>query len=169
MRKIAVSSKQLSRILFRARADARSVPKGFSAMTRAFLGAAGLGQLLDHLAEEDGRNGEIVCRPLGAPEFLAQCLEGRVIGVIAVDIAQQPAQFFPRGRVEPAVLLQAVFGARLELLQVPARLGHADHGHREMPALQHRLQRREDFLVREVARRAKENQCVGMRSAHRAI
>ena len=35
-----------------------------------------------------------------------------------------------------------------------------------MPALDHRLQRREDLLVGEIAGGAEEDECVGMRFAH---
>ena len=85
-------------------------------------------------------------------------LERRGIVVVAVHIAQEPAQLFERGRIEAAMLLQAVLRPGLELVEIPAGLGHADDRHVEMAAFHHRLQRREDLLVGQVAGGAEENQ-----------
>ena len=63
-----------------------------------------------------------------------------------------------------AVLLEAVARPGLELVEVPAGLGHADHRHVEVAALHHRLQRREDLLVGQVAGGAEEHQRVGVGS-----
>src|SRR4029079_13228555 len=63
--------------------------------------------------------------------------------------------------VNPAVLLEAVLCALLELVEVPARLGYADHGHVEGARLHHGLKAGEDLLVREVARRPEEDERVG--------
>ena len=121
--------------------------------------------LHDH-AEQHRRDGEVVGRALGRAEFLAQGRErGRVL-VIAVHIVQQRGQLGERRRVEAAVLFHAVARPRLELVQVPAGLGHADHRHIQMAAADHRLQRREDLLVRQVARGAEEDQGVGVKFAH---
>ena len=68
-------------------------------------------------------------------------------------------------RFEAAVLLEAVAGARAELLDAPTRLGDADHRHMQVAALEHCLQRREDLLVREIAGGAEEDEGVG-RLAH---
>ena len=54
--------------------------------------------------------------------------------------------------------------ALLQLLEVPAALGHADDRHIEVAALDHRLQRREDLLVRQIAGGAEEDQGVGVSS-----
>jgi hypothetical protein len=37
------------------------------------------------------------------------------------------------------------------LINVPTRLGHPDDRHVEVAAFDHRLQRRKDFFVREIA------------------
>ena len=52
-----------------------------------------------------------------------------------------------------------------QLLETAAA-GDADDRHVEMPAADHRLQRREDFLEREVAGDAEEDQRVGSHGAH---
>ncbi len=64
------------------------------------------------------------------------------------------------------MFLQAVVRPRPKLVEVPASLGHADHRHVEVAALHHRLQRREDLLVCQIAGGAEEDQGVGMGIAH---
>src|SRR4029078_10904528 len=99
-------------------------------------------------------------------ELLADRLEGRGVLVVTVHVAQQSAQLRKRRAREPAVLFQTLLGPGPELIDAPAGLGHADHRHSEVAALQHRLQRREDLLVRQVAGGAKKHQGVGMGGAH---
>ena len=102
-------------------------------------------------------------RPLGGAKLSADGLERRRVLVVAVDVAQQAAQRVERRGIEPAVLLEAVLGAGLELVERPAGLRHADDRHVEVAALHHRLQRGKDLLVREVAGRAEEHEGVGVR------
>jgi hypothetical protein len=102
-----------------------------------------------------------VGRPLSGAELRANGLERRRVLVVAVDVPQQAAELVERRGIETSVLLEAVTGAGLELVEVPARLGHADHRHAKVPTLEHRLQRREDLLVGQVARGAEEHQGVG--------
>ena len=130
------------------------------------VGAARGGELLHDRAEQRGRDGEVVRRPLRGAERLAQRLEGGRVGVVAVDVPQQAAELLERRGVETAVLLEAVARPRLELVELPAGLRHADDRHVQVTALQHRRERREDLLVREIARRAEEDECVGMGFAH---
>ena len=80
--------------------------------------------------------------------------------------AAEPQSFSNAAGSTPAVLLEAVARPRLELVEVPAGLGHADDRHVEVAALDHRLQRRKDLLVSQIARRAEENQRVGMGFSH---
>src|SRR5262249_35538814 len=86
--------------------------------------------------------------------------------VVAVDVPKQPAKPVERRRVESSVLLEAVLGTGLEPFEVPAGLGHADHRDVEVATLDHRLQGREDLLVREVSGCAEEDERVGMNAAH---
>jgi hypothetical protein len=55
-------------------------------------------------------DGEVVRRPAGRAELLAERLERRRVLIIVVDVAQQTRQLTERGRVEPAVLLETVLG-----------------------------------------------------------
>ena len=90
------------------RAETRSVPNGFSTMTRAPVAQLALAELLHHQPEQHRRNGEVVRRALGRAELLADGLKrGRVV-VVAVDVAQQAAELVEGRRIEPAVLLEAV-------------------------------------------------------------
>ena len=99
----------------------------------------------------------------------AQRAERGGVGIVAVDVAQQFRQLVEGRSVDAAVLFNAVACARDQLIPVPRGLGNPDHRHIEMPALHHRLQRREDLLVREIACGAEKHQRVGMSFAHRTL
>ena len=166
MRKIAVSSKVPSRIRLSSCAEARSRPKGFSTMTRAPSAQPAFAELLDDRAEQHGRNGQVVRRPLRGAELLADAPEtspGRcsrrrrsAAGRTACRRPPDRARRASRGCPRPG----------LELVEVPAGLGHADDRHVEVAALHHRLQRREDLLVGQIAGGAEEDQGIGMGVAH---
>src|SRR5439155_14279504 len=125
-------------------------------------------ELLDDCFEEGWRNRQIVRGVLCCAELLADRLKGRCVAVVATDIAQQTGELRERRRVEAAVLLDTVLGSRPQLLDAPARLGHANNRYVEVPTLDHRLQRGKDLLVREIAGCAEEYQCIGTGFAHRA-
>ncbi len=161
MRKIADSSKTEWRVALRARAEARSRPKGFSTTTRASLEAARLGEALHDGREDARRDGEIVGRAARGAELLAQRRVGPGVVVVAVDVAQPGDEPLERRRVEAAVLLDALAGASPELLESPARLRDPDDRHVETSAPAHRLQGGEDLLVGEVASGAEEDERVG--------
>src|SRR5439155_4123299 len=72
------------------------------------LGAAGLGQLLDHKLEQHRGDREVVRRPLRGADLFAQGLKGRRVLVVAIDIAQQAAQLVESRGMESPVLLDAV-------------------------------------------------------------
>src|SRR5882762_6536963 len=64
------------------------------------------------------------------------------------------------------MFLETISGASFELVEVPARFGDTDDRHVEVTALQHRLERRKDFFVSQVARGAEENKGIGMHCVH---
>ena len=142
-------------------AEARSRPKGFSTITRAPLAQPDLSRPSIDGGEHAGRDGQVVRGMLRRAEQFAQRREGGRIVVIAVDVLQELDQFGEGGRIEAAVLGQAVLGAGAELLERPAGFGDADHGHVKISAQDHLLQRREDLLVGEIAGGAEEYQGVG--------
>ena len=108
-------------------------------------------------------------RPSRGAELFADRLIGRGVVVIAIDIAQQTAQLVVSRRIQSTVLLEAVAGPCPEPVEVPAGLGYADDWHFEVATFQHRLQRREDLLVGQIARRAEEDQGVGVGIAHHTL
>ena len=143
--------------------------RGSEIVAERFLGhdaaaprATGAAKLFDHGREQTLRNGEIVQRPLCRTELTTQKIEGRRISVIAVDKAKQRRELVEGRAVDAAaVRLQAVLCTGPELIEAPPRLRDTDDRHVQMPALHHRLERREDLLVREVSRRAEEDQGIG--------
>ena len=129
MRKIAVSSKVAEQdpveLLRRGQVSAERL---FDDDAGA-LGAARLGELFHDQPEQRGWDGEVVRRPLGGAEFLADGLKGCRVVVVAVDVAQQAAELVEGRGIEAAVFLDAVACPRPELVEVPAGLGHADDRH----------------------------------------
>ena len=69
-----------------------------------------------------------------------------------------------RAVVDPAGFADAVLGALAQLRQAPLRGGDADHRDVEDAPLRHRIERRKDHLVREVAGDAEQHQRVGRAS-----
>src|ERR1700730_12526482 len=61
---------------------------------------------------------------------------------------------------------KAVLGARLQLINVPSRLGNADDWYIEPFVTNQSLQRGKNLLVGKVARGAKENDRIGNRAVH---
>ena len=54
----------------------------------------------------------------GVAEFPADCGEGGVVGVVAIDVTQQGAELCPCCGIEAAVLFEAVLGTGFELIEV---------------------------------------------------
>ena len=72
MRKMACSGKNRCSVRFSSRAEARSRPNGFSTTTRASLAQPAFASPSTTVREQAGRDGQVVQRPLGAAERLAQ-------------------------------------------------------------------------------------------------
>src|SRR5579862_4993814 len=119
-------------------------------------------------AKEAGRHREVVQRRLRLAELLAQFRESRRVAIVAVDIAQQLLHLLPRDLIESAMMLQAVLGALLKLVQVPSGLGNADDGDVHALITNQVLQRGKDLFVGQVARGPKEYEGVGV-SVLRAV
>ena len=90
------------------------------------------------------------------------------IVVVAVHVAQKARQLAECILVETAVFLEAVLGARFELIEIPARFGHADDWQIETFVTNQSLQRRKDLLVREVAGGAEKYKGVRLEIRHQA-
>ena len=105
-------------------------------------------------------------RPLRLPQLLAKLREGVQVVVVPVDITQQAHQLFECSLIDAAMFLQAVLRASLQLIQIPPGLRHADDGQIEAFVAHQALQRGKNLLVRQIARGAKKNQCVGPNRCH---
>src|SRR5262245_27548101 len=126
-----------------------------------------LAELMDDRLEQAGWDGEIVRRVLRVAQLPAELLKGRRVAVVAVDVAQAAAEMVERARIEAAMLRDAVLGSRLELIELPAGFGHADHRDVEVAPLGQRLEGGEDLLVRKISGRTEEHQRIGTFLAHR--
>ena len=143
------------------------LPEGLLDDDAGSFRAPRLGQLLHDRTEERGRDREVVRRVRRAAELAPERRKGRRVLVVPVDVLKQSAQLVERGTVEAAVLLDALLRPRAQLVERPAGLGHADDRHVETATLGHRLQRGEDLLVGQIARRPEKHERVGMCVAHR--
>ncbi len=140
--------------------------EGFLDDDARILGAARVGEPLDHTAEHARRNGEVVDGALGEPKLLAQLAISFRVGVIAIDEAQLRLELRERFGVELAGVLEARLGARLELLEREPRTAHADDGNIEPIAIHQGVERGKDLLEGEIARRTEEHEGVGCELAH---
>src|SRR5208337_1107357 len=128
--------------------------------------AAAMRELLEHRLEHGGRNREVVGRPLRRFQFSPQRSESFGLPVVSIHVTEQAGKFLKSSCIHSAVILEAIVGPCLQLLQVPASLGDADDRYVEMTALDHRLQRGKYLLVREVPGCTEENKRIGMRIFH---
>src|SRR5262249_22710522 len=126
------------------------------------FGAPRLAESLDDVAEEKGRDREVVRRVLRGAERLPEDGEGRGIAVVSIDVLE-PREELPEGLLvhASAVLVDARLRALAQLFERPSRLRDADDGHAQVPVHRHVLERREDLLVSEVSRGAEEDEGVG--------
>src|SRR6185295_17413964 len=92
------------------------------------------------------------------------------IAVVAVDVLEPGGEGAERGGIEPAVFGDAALRALEELIARESGLGDADDRDVERTPPGHRLERRKDLLIGEVAGRAEEDQGVrlGSRLLHRS-
>src|SRR5215831_394829 len=130
--------------------------------------AARFDELFHNSAEQYRRNRQVMRGMFGVLEFFAQRLKRRRVLVIAGHVPEQAGQFGERCGIESAMLLQTVLRSCLQLVETPIGLGHADNRHVKIATLQHRLQRREDLLVRQVARGAEEYEGIAMIRSHKS-
>ena len=128
--------------------------------------AAGARESVDDRREHAGRDREVVERTAGAAERRADPGVGRRIRVVTLDVLQEIQQLRECGRIDAAVLLEAVARALAQLLEVPAGARNADHRNRELAATDKRLQRGKDLLMGEITGRTKEHERIGAEHRH---
>ena len=166
MRKIDDSSNVPSKMRLRACAEGKITAEGLFDDHPRVASAAGLSELFDNHAEQRRRNRQIERWALRRAEFAAQGLKGREVVVVAIDVAQQAIKFAERNFVDAAVLDDALAGTGAELIDVPARLGDADHRHIQAARFGECLERGENLLVRQITGGAKEHEGIGMGRVH---
>src|SRR5271170_3743194 len=116
--------------------------------------------MFDNGPKQRRRNGQVMRRMLSSAQLFAKRVEGCTVGVVAIDIAQQATQLLESRGINPAVFLKAVLSPGAELVEVPTGFRNPNDGDVKMSPFDHRLQRGEDFLVREIAGCTKKHQCV---------
>ena len=113
----------------------------------------------DHRSEQRGRDGEVMRRAPGIPQRLPKRRERVRVVVITAHIPEQGKQVVKSAPViDPAGLPDAVRRPFAQLRQAPLRGGNANHRHLENAAPCHRVERRKNHLVGEVAGHAENNQ-----------
>ena len=119
-------------------------------------------EALNHRRKQRWRNGQVERRPPRAAQGEAQRIEGGRVLVIAADVVQRRQEAFEcAGRHVDAGLPDAGTGSSAQLLIAQLRCRDADHRHVQRASTLHGAERREDLLVRQVARGAEHDQCVG--------
>ncbi len=129
MRKMFSSGKYWCRVWFRLRAEARSRPKGFSTITRAFVAQPASASFCADGREHAGRDGQVVGGPLRARELRLEPGERRGVVVVAVHVAEavaEPRRRPPRRRPPPCSVTLARARSR-NCSRVQPDLRHADH------------------------------------------
>ena len=165
MRKIESSAKHRQR-------DAVELPRRSQvASERLFdddarlIGQARRAEPFDHRGEQRGRDGEVMRRTPGIAQRLLERFERTRIVVIAAHILEQGKKVVEGVPViDLAGLPDAVRRLFAQLRQAPFRGGDAHHRHIEHAALGHRVERRKDHLVGEVAGHAEDHQRIGRAS-----
>jgi hypothetical protein len=165
MRKMAGSSKREWRTLQRA-GRGEIAPEGLLHDDASPLGASEPPELLHDLLEEGRRDGKVVGGEVHRAQLAAQRLERPRICVVAVHVAQELRELREGVPVDATVHRHALPSPLPELLKAPARFRDPDHRHVETPVPDQPLQRGEDLLVGEVARRSEENQRVRRQGGH---
>ncbi len=127
------------------------------------------GEALDDGREHARRDGEVMQRPLRTAERLADPLEGCLVAVVSVDVAQETTQLGGDLVVRQPVRLQAVAHSIAQALEVPVVSSHADDRNVEAAAAHERLERRKDLLVSQVSGGAKQHQGVRIRVRHSGV
>ena len=115
----------------------------------------------DHRLKERGRDSEVVRRAPSATQRLFYRRERARVFIVPTHVPEQ-GQKMVEGTlvIDPARSLYAVRHALVQTRQTPLREGDADHRDLEGSSFHHRIERREDHLVGEIARHTEEHQRV---------
>ena len=159
MRKIESSGNTDNAMRLSSRAEARSSSERFFDDDARLIGQTRRAEPFDHRGEQRGRDGEVMRRAPGIAQRLLERLERFRVVVIAAHISEQGKQVLEGVAViDPAGLPDAVRRLFAQLRQAPLRGGDAHHRHVENAAPGHRVERRKNHLVREIAGHAEDHQ-----------
>ena len=123
----------------------------------------------DHRREERGRDGEVVRRAPSATQRLFYRRERARVVIVPAHVPEQGQKMVEGALViDPARSLDAVLHAIAQMRQTPLRGGDADDRDLQGASFRHRIERREDHLVGEIARHTEEHQRVRTRGGHEA-
>src|ERR1700757_5014513 len=125
--------------------------------------ATSLLQTLRNNAEQAWRDCKIMRGASRFSEQLPQCGKRGWIVVIAIDVIELLHEFREDCVIQPAYLRQnAAASAFLELTKGPSRLCDANYRNSQRPASDQVVQRRENFLVGEIASCTEEDESIGL-------
>ena len=166
MRKIESSGKTLRATPLSAR-GAKIAPERLFDDDARIAGETGAAQPFNHRLEQSRRDREIVRGARGASQRLLYRCVGGLIVVVPADVAQERQQAVQRGRiVDAARSFHAIPHAVAQLRQAPVPPGDANDRDVQGATFGELVKRGEDLLVRKIASRAEQYQCVGTGRGH---
>ena len=135
--------------------------------TRILVNASGSLESLGDRSEENRGDGQIMDWALSAPECLLECLEGRSVTVVAIDILEPLRKLFEELLIHPATVGgDPLAGAVNDLLARHAALGDTDNRPLQDPAAVKRLNGVKEFLVSQISRGPEKNENVTFVCGH---
>jgi hypothetical protein len=156
----------VQRLVERARRSKVASERLFDHQPRP-VGATRLPQPLDDDAEHAGGDGQVMGGTASLAQLTAERLEGGGIGIVAAHVAEALEQLADDRLIDRLdVLLQAIAGTRLKLLEGPGGVRHADDRHVQVAAPGHVIERGEDLLVGQISAGAEEDEGVRVSCAH---
>src|SRR6266404_1678226 len=112
------------------------------------------------------RDGEIMERPPGRPERLAQKVICRWFSIIAVNILELGRELVKGFLIHFSMMLQTVSRPLPQLLKAPPRLGDSNDRDIEVTMLDQFVQSGENLLIGEVSSGTEKNESIGIFFAH---
>ena len=124
--------------------------------------ATGVRETFHHGREQRRRNGEVVQRSLRIAQRGTQAVECIGGPIVALHIRQRLGKYGERCFIHTAAVLRdTVPGALDQLLRRHCRRGHANDRNVQYSPFRHPMQRRKDFLEREITRDSEKHQRIG--------
>jgi hypothetical protein len=142
-------------------------PEGLFHHQACALSAAGLFKPLYDRFKHGRRDGKVMERMVEAGQLLLQLVESGLISIVAAYVVQKSGQFRECLFIDlPHSGLDAVMGTLPQLLHRPVVVSDPDDRFVEAAMPDHRVKRRENLLVGEIACCAEQDQHVGSGFVH---